>query len=98
MKIINNNVNGDITIDKETNLTGMITGNILVKESSIFIVQGVINGSITVEAKSILKVYGTVNGDIINDGKCEISGIINGKLIKREGVFSINDNALIKGN
>ncbi len=95
---INTNIKQDVTIDQQTKLLGMITGNVVIDNSSNFIVHGTINGSIMINEGSSLFTYGTINGDIINHGECKIYGIVNGKLIQSGGQFDIDNKAIINDN
>lgn len=95
MKQITSHIRQDIVIDNETNLTGMITGNVTVDNASNFIIQGMVNGNLTVQCNSTLLVHGTINGNIINSGLCKVFGVVNGKLIENGGSFYIDSKAHI---
>ena len=87
--------NSDFTIEVETNLKGIIEGNVTVRNSIIFILNGTISGDLTIEDKSRAIIYGTINGDIHNFGICEIYGTVNGKLFDSNQSILIDENAHI---
>lgn len=76
----------------ETNLTGMIVGNVNVQNSVIFVIDGTIIGYLTVEKNSRVILYGTINGNIHNSGICEVYGMVNGEL------YDLNNNLFIDKN
>jgi len=98
MTEITKHIKEDITIESNTNLHSMVSGNISVSQSVEFIVHGTVNGNIVVQNNSLLIIHGTVNGNIINSGLCKIFGMINGKLIDKGGNFEIDPNAMINDN
>lgn len=93
---IRTHIQGDFTVDKDSILHGMISGNVLVKNSIRFTVYGMINGNVTIEKNSRTEIRGTIQGNIINSGECQIFGIVNGNLEKVEGQFYIDPMAIIK--
>jgi cytoskeletal protein CcmA (bactofilin family) len=95
MKTITSHYKGNITIESDSNLTGMITGDVLLNSKTQLHVHGTVNGQITINRESKLVVYGTVNGDIINNGKFEIYGTVNGELVKQLGDFKVSDKAIV---
>ncbi|NMH26428.1 hypothetical protein, partial [Flavobacterium silvaticum] len=78
MKILNEKYNSDFTIEVETNLAGMINGNVVVRNSVIFVINGILNGNLSIDKGSRAIVYGMVNGNISNFGTCEIYGVVDG--------------------
>ncbi|EKT3958483.1 hypothetical protein NTJ28_002499 [Flavobacterium psychrophilum] len=95
MTQITSHIRQDIIIDNETNLTGMVTGNVTVDNASNFIVHGMVNGNVIVQVGATLLVHGTINGNIINSGLCKVFGVVNGKLIDNGGSFDIDSKAHI---
>lgn len=95
MKKLNEKYNSDFTIEVETNLTGMIIGNVVVTNSVIFIIHGTIVGDLTIEKNSKAILQGTINGNIRNFGICEIYGMVNGQLFDSNNSIHIDKNAMI---
>ena len=92
MKKLNEKYNSDFTIEIETNLTGMIVGNVNVQNPIIFVINGTIIGDLTVEKNSRAILYGTINGNIHSSGICEVYGTVNGEL------YDLNNNLFIDKN
>ena len=85
--------NADFTIEVETDLTGMIVGNVTITNSVIFIINGMLIGNMHIEENSRAIIYGTVNGNITNFGVCEIYGTVNGELLGNTQQTFIDINA-----
>ncbi len=92
---IHEKITKDVVIEIDTNLHGMIIGNIDIKKTAIFNVYGMINGSIVIEKGAFLKLHGIVTGKIINNGNCEIYGTVNGEIQDISNKTFIDENAII---
>lgn len=95
MQKINNHLFGNIEITIDTELSGMISGSVIVKSPNSFYAIGMINGSVVIEDNAKMVLNGTVNGDIINEGFCEIYGRVNGKIIGPSNKFKIDKDAIV---
>jgi cytoskeletal protein CcmA (bactofilin family) len=98
MKILNEKYNADFTIEVETNLVGIINGNVTARNSVIFIINGIINGNLTIERNSRAILYGMINGNITNFGKCEIYGVVDGNLFGETDQIFIDKNGIVNRN
>lgn len=85
--------NTDFTIEVQTDLTGMIVGDVTVTNSVIFVINGILIGNIHIEENSRAIIYGRVNGNITNFGVCEIYGTVNGELLGNTQQTFIDINA-----
>lgn len=87
---------GNITIDEDSNLHGMIIGNVVVDENIHFNVHGMVIGNITCNNNSIVKIHGMIKGDCVNNnGYVEIFGTIKGKVIDTGKPSIVFKNAVI---
>jgi len=93
---IKTNILGDNIVDKNSILHGMISGNVIVKDSVDFIVFGKIVGSILIEKNGKTKIHGTVQGNKINSGECQIFGVVKGFIEKVGGQFLIDPKAIVQ--
>ena len=97
MREIEGKVEGNVTIDEDTILKGIITGNVTVTRDAEFALRGIVNGNITIFESSAVYLRGVVNGDVINNGgSLEVYGIINGRLFRERGETFIDDDAIIQ--
>jgi cytoskeletal protein CcmA (bactofilin family) len=81
MKKLKEKYVADFTIAEETDLSGMIIGDVIVTNEVIFVISGMLTGDLKIDDGSTAIIYGTVNGNIENYGECEIYGVINGNLL-----------------
>ncbi len=95
MKEIKEHLRGELKIDSDTIILGMISGNVTVENSAILEIHGTINGNINIGADTLVIIQGRVSGNIVNKGTCEIYGSITGELIKEGGEFMIDEKAII---
>lgn len=67
----------DLKISGEVfTLTGVVNGNVFVRDSASFICNGVVNGDVNVDYNSQAFIYGIVTGKVNGAGKIEIFGIV----------------------
>lgn len=95
MKILAEEYNSDYTVEIDTDLQGIIAGNVRVQNSVTFIINGTIVGDLIIENNSRAIIYGTVIGNVQNNGVCEIYGIVDGNLIGLNQSIFIDQNAII---
>lgn len=95
MNRISEKIEKDITIQSNTVLTGMIVGNIEIKNSAEFYVYGTVTGEININKNSKAIIHGIVTGSIFNNGECEIYGMINGNLKGNLNTYKIDPKASI---
>lgn len=88
-------IKGDLILEQNTVLKGMIVGNVTVKSDVEFIVHGQITGNVFIRENSNVIVNGQINGDVINDGGyLEIYGMVK-RLFRERGKTFIDENAVI---
>lgn len=96
MNEITKKIKGDLTLEQDIVLRGMIVGNVTVKSNVEFIVHGQIKGNVFIHENSNVIVYGQINGDVINDGGyLEIYGMVK-RLFRERGKTFIDENAVIR--
>jgi len=94
---IGEKIEGDVIIEEDTTLEGMIVGNVTVTGAAEFVLRGMVRGTVTVLENSVVYLHGTVNGDVINNGgSLEVYGMIKGRLFRERGETFIDDNAMIQ--
>lgn len=97
MKIIKNKIMGDVTLNQDTELHGMIDGSTIVEENISLKLHGTITGNLILHKNSTVLLHGTVNGDVINKGGLlNIFGVINGQLIRKDGKTMVDSKAIIE--
>ena len=68
MKILNDKYDGDMTIQGEVQLSGMITGSATVSEGALLELTGMVVGNLNIEPDSTVYLRGMVNRDVFNRG------------------------------
>lgn len=68
MREIRGKVDEDVVINDESELTGMITGNVRVTTGGVLVLRGMCCRDVIVETGARLIVRGTVSGAVINRG------------------------------
>ena len=77
MRIEEGKIEGDITVDGDFVLNGMVTGNITVVSGGKLELNGTCGGDLTLEEGTTVYLRGKVAGDIHNNGgNLEIDGVI----------------------
>ena len=95
---IDGNIQGDQVLSKDTSLSGIITGDVIVLSGVNFNIKGMMNGNLEMQSNSIVINSGTVSGDITNNGgNLQIYGIVNGDVIRKGGSTYIDPKAIISG-
>ena len=75
--IIKDVLNGDQTINVNSQLLGIIYGNVIVNSGVFFQLDGIVSGNVTIQEGASVEVNGIVEGIIINNGgTLEITGIV----------------------
>ena len=82
MNIIKNKLEGNIQIETDSILTGIVIGNVNVLKGVVFTVHWTINWSIHTDMNSEVEIHGIINRDIYNLGRLKIFWIVNGKINK----------------
>lgn len=86
-------IEGDVSISKNFQLDGLITGSATVETGMHFQLQGVVNKDLIVSNGASAQINGTVNGNVINlGGVVRIQGVVRGIV---QGEAEISPNAVI---
>lgn len=79
MKIITDKFDGNLTIDEELSLRGMVTGDVTVTANGCLNLFGMVCGNLILNRYSKVVIHGIVCGDLINEGgSVTVLGIVNG--------------------
>lgn len=67
---------GDLSVQGDFILQGMVTGSVTVLPGAYLRLQGTIVGDLVVEAGGIVDLFGMVNGAVINCGELQVFGTV----------------------
>jgi cytoskeletal protein CcmA (bactofilin family) len=96
--IIGDAYNGDLTIDDNLTITGIVFGNIIVQPNALMNVNGIVNGTIEVQTNAKVKIYGVINGNVKNEGGfLSVLGTVNGMVFENAGITKIHPKAIVTG-
>jgi len=98
MREIFDKIDGDLFIEEDTRLLGMVTGSVTVIAPNHFVLQGMVCRDLIAQQGTTVDVHGTVVGAVVNHGAdIEIAGVI-GSLQENKGASAarIIDGAVIK--
>ena len=98
MNIIKNQLEGNIQIEADSILNGIIIGNVNVLRDVVFIVHWIINWSIHTDINSEVEIHGIINWDIYNLGKLKIFWIVNGKINKLWWEVILEKSAIVNNS
>ena len=97
MAVEHGKIEGDIKLDYELILHGMVTGNITVVDGGILLLHGMCSQNLFIEKGEMVYLHGTTVGNVHNHGgDLEVYGTINGYLITESGNMLIDPDAVIK--
>lgn len=86
-------IEGDVSITKDFQLNGMITGSVTVETGAHFLLHGTVNKDVIVSNGASAQINGIVNGNVINQGGVvKIQGVVHGTV---QGEVKISPNAVI---
>lgn len=98
MHIQNGTTKGDIRFTEDTEIRGIVAGNVRVNRNVFIDVKGIIAGDLELEPGSKVNLGGTVNGDVTNNGgTLEITGTVSGDLLRHSGLTTVAENAKVLG-
>jgi cytoskeletal protein CcmA (bactofilin family) len=96
MKVIVDKIDGNLLVNEDTQLNGMVIGNVSVEENKTLQLNGMVFGEIVIKPTATVYLNGIVNGRVINGGgHLEIFGIVNGAVVKQKGETIISPEARI---
>lgn len=92
-------IEGDLRIDGDFVLRGMVTGTVTVTDGGYCELHGVIGKDLIVEPGGIVTLHGMVIRDVFNlGGDLEIFGMIHGALHDQKGSTLVDAEAVIGRN
>jgi hypothetical protein len=98
MDIEHGKIEGDLHVQDEFRLHGLVTGNIFVSPKGILHLHGLCAGNVYVEKDGFAYIHGTISKNLENrGGYIEVWGTITGKVYTVEGETKIDDDAVIIG-
>ena len=68
----------DLTVDRDTAITGVVNGNVVVATGAQALIAGVVKGSLLVEPDAEVYLTGTIEGDVKLDGNAWLTGRVKG--------------------
>ena len=97
MRLFNDKIEGNTSINEDTQLNGMIVGDTTVLENTMFELNGMIVGNLIIKKSSTVYLYGTVTRDVVNEGgRLEVFGTVNGKVFRKDGDTLVDSRAIIR--
>lgn len=101
MTVEHGKVEGDIRLDYELTLYGMVTGNITVVHGGALMLHGMCCENLTIEKGAHAYLHGTVGGNVLNrGGHLEVYGTVGGYVHTTEDgdTFIDPDAVVTKGS
>jgi cytoskeletal protein CcmA (bactofilin family) len=96
MKTIDHKIEGDARIEQDSELHGMIAGNVTVAPDVIFELCGMVVGNLELERLSRTFLRGTVTGDVVNrGGHLEVWGRVTGRIVRQDGTTIVHPKAVV---
>jgi cytoskeletal protein CcmA (bactofilin family) len=87
---------GDLRVDEEVKVTGVIKGNVTVVRGGELTLEARCSGDLVVEVGGQVYLQGTVDGDAINrGGYLEVNGVVNGALRREGGETIVTSKAIV---
>jgi cytoskeletal protein CcmA (bactofilin family) len=97
MKTEHGKIEGNLFLNYELVLHGMVTGDIVVDKGGLLYLHGVSGKDLIIQEGGKVYLYGTVSGDVHNlNGDLEVYGVINGHLRTDTGKTIIDKNAVVR--
>ncbi|MDR2165560.1 MAG: hypothetical protein LBO79_08075 [Zoogloeaceae bacterium] len=89
-------IDGDIEVRESCNLSGTVTGNIVVTSEGVLQFHGLCVKDVIVRSGGTARLYGLVSGDAINEGGLlEIHGIVQGAVRTVNGTTVVSPDAIV---
>jgi len=96
MDVEHGKIEGNLQVQKEFNLHGLVTGNIIVLSGGILHLHGLCGGNVYVEKDGVAYIHGTISKHLENrGGYVEVWGSIAGNVFTLDGETKIDDDAVI---
>jgi hypothetical protein len=96
MRDIDGKLDGDLLVDDETHVGGMVTGTIRVVRGGALVLDGMCCRDLIIEPGGRAVVRGMVSHDVVNRGEIDVFGMILGELRNLdEGLSKVDAKAVI---
>jgi len=97
MTVEHGKIEGDISVDCELTLHGMVTGNVTVVRGGVLALHGMCCGNLVVEKEAEAYLHGTVGLDALNrGGRLRVYGTVGRRVHTTEnGDTFIDENAVV---
>jgi cytoskeletal protein CcmA (bactofilin family) len=96
MRVVTQKMEADTRIDCDTELRGMIVGNVVVSPGTVLVLHGMIVGTLTLEKDSNVYLHGMVVGDAANNGgDLQLRGTVTGTVSSLSGNTVVDQNARV---
>jgi len=90
-------IEGDLSLNYEFVLHGMVTGNIVVERGGSLYLHGTCGKNLIIQEGGKAYLHGTVSGDMQNrGGYLEVYSVINGRLTTDTGNTIVDKDAVIR--
>ncbi len=95
---IRGKIEEDIVLSENTDLSGMVVGNVVVQKNVALELHGMVVGNLVLEQDSEVYLHGMVTkGDVINNGGClKVFGMVVGKIRRNSGETIVDKNAIVR--
>ena len=98
MKAEHGKIEGNVIVNEEWSLFGMVTGNISIQTGGQLYLHGMCCENVVLYEGSRVFIYGIVTGNVYNrGGYLEVYGMIIGNLHDEEGKTYVDNKAIIHG-
>jgi cytoskeletal protein CcmA (bactofilin family) len=71
---------GNLTVDRNMVIAGIVNGDVEVKSGIQAVVTGIVKGSLSGETDSVIFLTGIVGGDVKVDGNAFVTGLVKGQV------------------
>lgn len=96
MHVVQGKIARNLLLEEDTEIRGMVIGNVSVAKGVSLKLTGMVNGHINCRPGSEVVINGTVNGDVTNEGgSLQIYGTINGTVDGFRGLTQVDVGAHI---
>lgn len=97
MKIIKDVVRHNFTVETDTEISGIVSGNVQVLDGTNLLLSGIVSGNLTISQNGYAKISGIVSSNVINNGEIDVHGIVTGNITNIDGNVTIHKNAIVNG-
>ena len=98
MKTAHGKIDGNLFLDYQMVLHGMVTGDIVVNKDGILYLHGMCSKNLIIQDGGKVYLFGMVLGNVQNrNGYLEVYGIIKGRLMTENGETVVDKKAIVGG-